>query len=41
MSMLGMLARRLTDGTEPPAPDVDLSVSDTFTTMNMSTGEVA
>lgn len=41
MAMLGMLARRLADGTEPSAANVDLSVYDTFTTLNMSTGEVA
>ncbi|WP_411734544.1 IS21 family transposase [Paeniglutamicibacter sp.] len=41
MAMLGMLARRLADGTEPPAANVDLSVYDTFTTLNMTTGEVA
>ena len=41
MAMLGMLARRLADGTEPAAANVDLSVYDTFTTVNTSTGEVA
>ncbi|MFI8413687.1 IS21 family transposase [Paeniglutamicibacter gangotriensis] len=41
MAMLGMLARRLADGTEPPAANVDLSVYDTFTTLNTTTGEVA
>lgn len=41
MAMLGMLARRLADGTEPPAANVDLSVYDTFTTLNITTGEVA
>lgn len=41
MAMLGMLARRLADGTEPPAANVDLSVYDTFTILNTSTGEVA
>lgn len=41
MAMLGTLARRLADGTEPPAANVDLSVYDTFTTLNTSTGEVA
>ncbi len=38
---LGMLARRLAHGTEPAAANVDLSVYDTFTTLNTSTGEVA
>ncbi len=41
MAMLGMLARRLADGTEPVAANVDLSVYDTFTTLDTSTGEVA
>ncbi|MBG0741855.1 IS21 family transposase, partial [Paeniglutamicibacter antarcticus] len=41
MAMLGMLARRLANGTEPPATNVDLSVYDTFTTVNTVTGEVA
>ncbi|OIH82792.1 hypothetical protein BLJ79_17710 [Arthrobacter sp. UCD-GKA] len=41
MAMLGMLVRRLADGTEPPAANVDLSIYDTFTTLNMVTGEVA
>ncbi|WP_026551150.1 hypothetical protein [Arthrobacter sp. H20] len=52
MAMIGMLARRLANGTEPPAANVDLSVydtfttlntadTDTFTTLNTSTGEVA
>lgn len=41
MAMLGMLARRLADGTEPAAVNVDLSVYDTFTTLDTSTGEVA
>ena len=41
MAALGMLARRLADGTEPAAANVDLSVYDTFTTLNTSTGEVA
>ncbi len=41
MAMLGMLARRLADGTEPPAANVDLSIYDTFTTLNTTTGEVA
>ncbi|MDJ0358202.1 hypothetical protein [Paenarthrobacter sp. PH39-S1] len=41
MAMLGMLARRLADGTEPAAANVDLSVYDTFTTLNTATGEVA
>lgn len=40
-AMLGMLARRLSDGTEPPAANVDLSVYDTFTTLNSVTGEIA
>lgn len=39
--MLGMLARGLADGTEPPAANADSSVFDTFTTLNMTTGEVA
>lgn len=41
MAMLGMLARRLADGTEPAAVNVDLSVYDTFTTVNTMTGEIA
>ena len=41
MAALGMLARRLAHGTEPAAANVDLSVYDTFTTLNTSTGEVA
>ena len=41
MAMLGMLARRLADGTEPEATNVDLSVYDTFTTLNTGTGEIA
>ncbi|MGP9504393.1 IS21 family transposase, partial [Specibacter sp. AOP5-B1-6] len=41
MAMLGMLARRLANGTEPAAANVDLSIYDTFTTLNTSTGEVA
>ncbi|UIK87665.1 hypothetical protein [Arthrobacter polaris] len=41
MAMLGMLARRLANGTEPAAANVDLSVYDTFTTVNTITGEVA
>ena len=41
MAALGMLARRLADGTEPAAANVDLSVYDTFTTVNTVTGEVA
>lgn len=41
MAMLGMLARRLADGTEPPATNVDLSVYDTFTSLDTTTGEVA
>jgi len=41
MAMLGMLARRLADGTEPPVANVDLSIYDTFTTLNTTTGEVA
>ncbi len=41
MAALGMLARRLADGTEPPAANVDLRIYDTFTTLNTTTGEVA
>lgn len=41
MAMLGMLARRLSDGTEPAAANVDLSVYDTFTTMAVTSGETA
>ena len=41
IAMVGMLSRRLADGTEPVAANVDLSVYDTFTTLNTSTGEVA
>ncbi len=41
MASLGMLARRLAHGTEPAAANVDLSVYDTFTTLNTSTGEIA
>ncbi|MDJ0313893.1 hypothetical protein [Arthrobacter sp. H35-D1] len=41
MAALGMVARRLADGTEPAAVNVDLSVYDTFTTLNTSTGEIA
>jgi hypothetical protein len=41
MAALGMLARRLAHGTEPAAANVDLSVYDTFTTLDTSTGEVA
>lgn len=41
MAALGMLARRLAHGTEPAAANVDLSVYDTFTTVNTSTGEIA
>lgn len=41
MARLGMLARRLAKSTEPAAANVELSVYDTFTTLNMSTGEVA
>ena len=41
MAMLGMLARRLADGTEPSAANVDLSVYDTFTSLNTNTEEVA
>jgi hypothetical protein len=41
MAALGMLVRRLAHGTEPAAGNVDLSVYDTFTTLNTSTGEAA
>ena len=41
MAMLGMLARRLADGIEPSAANVDLSVYDTFTSLNTNTEEVA
>lgn len=41
MAALGMLARRLAHGTEPAPANVDLSVYDTFTTVNTTTGEVA
>ena len=41
IAALGMLARRLADGTTPAATNVDLSVYDTFTTVNTSTGEAA
>lgn len=41
MAALGMLARRLAHGTEPAAANVDLSVYDTFTTLDTTTGEVA
>jgi len=46
IAALGMLARRLADGTTPPAENVDLSVydiftTDTFTTVNAVTGEIA
>jgi len=41
MAALGMLARRLAHGTEPAAANVDLSVYDTFTTLNIITGEIA
>lgn len=41
MAAVGMLARRLAHGTEPAAANVDLSVYDTFTTVNFSTGEIA
>lgn len=41
MAMLGMLARRLANGTEPAAANVNLSIYDTFTTLNTSMGEVA
>ena len=43
---LGMLARRLADGTTPAAENVDLSVydiftTDAFTTVTTVTGEIA
>ncbi len=41
MAAVGMLARRLAHGAEPAAANVDLSVYDTFTTVNTSTGEIA
>jgi hypothetical protein len=41
MAGLGMLARRLAHGTEPAAANVDLSVYDTFTTLDTRTGEIA
>ncbi|WP_434614631.1 IS21 family transposase [Arthrobacter sp. A5] len=41
MAALGMLARRLAHGTEPAAANVDLSIYDTFTTLETTTGEVA
>ena len=41
IATVGMLARRLANGTEPAAANVDLSVYDTFTTLNTSTGEIA
>ena len=41
MAMLGMLARRLAVGSEPAVVNVDLSVYDTFTTVNTVTGEIA
>ena len=41
MAAVGMLARRLAHGTEPVAANVDLSVYDTFTTVDFNTGEVA
>ena len=41
MAAPDMLARRLAHGTEPAAANVDLSVYDTFTTLNTGTGEVA
>jgi hypothetical protein len=41
MAALGMLARRLAHGTEPAAANVDLSVYDTFTKVDTTTGEVA
>ena len=41
IAMVGMLARRLADGTEPAAANLDLSVYDTFITLNTSTAEVA
>ncbi|TFD82530.1 IS21 family transposase [Cryobacterium sp. Sr8] len=41
MAALGMLARRLADGTTPTVENVDLSVYDIFTTVNTMTGEIA
>jgi hypothetical protein len=41
MPMLGVLARRLANGTEPAAANVDLRECHAFTTLNTSTGEVA
>ena len=38
---LGVLGRRLADGTTPAAENVDLSVYDIFTTVNTVTGEIA
>lgn len=41
MAAVGMLARRLAEGSTPAAENVDLSVYDIFTTVNMVTGEIA
>jgi len=41
MAAVGMLARRLADGSTPTVENVDLSVYDIFTTLNTVTGEVA
>jgi len=46
IAALGMLARRLADGTSPAVENVDLSVydiftSESFTTLNTLTGEIA
>ena len=41
VAALGMLARWLAHGTEPAAANVNLSVYDTFTTLNTRTGEGA
>lgn len=41
IAAIGMLARRLADGSAPSVEDVDLSVYDIFTTLNTVTGEVA
>lgn len=41
MAAVGMLARRLAEGSTPAVENVDLSVYDIFTTLNTVTGEIA
>lgn len=41
MAAVGTLARRLADGTPPPADNANLSVYDALTTVNAVTGEIA